>query len=128
MRILVDSSIWIGYFNKGHYPNLEYYIYNDLVVVNDIILAELIPYISHVGKFDVVDALETIDKLKLNINWSEIISFQKMNLKNGVNKVGIPDLIILQQSIQNNYSLWSNDKHFQLMQKYVNLKLFVDVN
>ena len=69
---------------------------NDLVVVNDIILAELIPYISHVGKFDVVDALETIDKLKLNINWSEIISFQKMNLKNGVNKVGIPDLIILQ--------------------------------
>ena len=49
---------------------------------------------------------------------------QKINLANGINKVGIPDLIILQDVGQNNQMLWTNDKHFYLMQEFTDLKLF----
>jgi hypothetical protein len=49
---------------------------------------------------------------------------QKINLANGINKVGIPDLIIIQNVIQNNQMLWTNDKHFYLMQEFMGLKLF----
>jgi hypothetical protein len=49
---------------------------------------------------------------------------QKINLANGINKVDIPDLIIIQNVIQNNQMLWTNDKHFYLMQEFIGLKLF----
>jgi predicted nucleic acid-binding protein len=44
-------------------------------------------------------------------------------LRNGINKVGIPDLIIAQFALQNNLSLFSLDKHFQLLGKHVPLNL-----
>lgn len=46
-----------------------------------------------------------------------------MNLKNGINKVGIPDLIIIQQVVDQKISLFSFDKHFKLMQNHLTFDL-----
>ena len=40
-------------------------------------------------------------------------ALQFLNLQNGINKVGLFDLIIAQQSINGNIELWSLDKDFQ---------------
>jgi len=49
-----------------------------------------------------------------------------MNLQNGINNVGIPDLIILQQVIGQKISLFSFDKHFKLMQNHLNFELIAE--
>ena len=70
------------------------------------------------------DILLSITKLDLNINWNHIIHMQTINLKNGINKVGITDLIIAQNSIDNDIKLYSLDKHFKLMSKLHGILLF----
>ena len=99
-------------------------IKNDLVVVNDIIIAELVPFLHNAKAHELIDAILSLPKNKLDIQWDRLIDTQKINLANGINKVGIPDLIILQNVVQNNQTLWTNDKHCYLMQEFTGLKLF----
>ncbi len=47
-----------------------------------------------------------------------------MNLKNGLNRIGIPDLIIAQNSMQNQIRLFSFDRHFEIMKKHMGIKLY----
>ncbi len=122
--VFIDTSIWIGYFSKGYYEKLDYLIENDLVVINDIIIAELVPFLHNAKAYELKDAILSLPKNKLDIDWDKLIDMQKINLANGINKVGIPDLIIIQNVIQNNQMLWTNDKHFYLMQEFMGLKLF----
>ena len=68
--------------------------------------------------------LRTVHNIPINLNWDEIINYQTLNLKNGINRVGIPDLIILQNAINNDLELYSADKHFKLMEKIHKLKLY----
>jgi predicted nucleic acid-binding protein len=42
-------------------------------------------------------------------------------LRNGINKVGIPDLILAQHAMQNDLSVFSLDKHFSLLSRHVPL-------
>jgi len=47
MSVLIDSSIWIDYFKSGdNAEDLEGLIDENLVAINDIILAELVPYLK----------------------------------------------------------------------------------
>ena len=123
--ILVDTSIWIEYF-KG---NSEYLILNKLIddntlCINDIILSELIPSINHKKEMILKDLLYRVTKIPLNIEWKEIIAMQILNLKNGINKVGIPDIIIAQNTIANNLELFTQDSHFDLMCNIHGIKMF----
>jgi hypothetical protein len=86
--VLVDTSIWIGYFSKGLYDGLSELIVEDLVVINDLILCELFPYLSLAGQQQTIKYLEAIKFVELNIHWASIGELQKLNLKNGINKVG----------------------------------------
>jgi len=45
-------------------------------------------------------------------------------MKNGINKVGIPDLIIAQNAIKNNIPLFSLDKHFLKLSELHGMKLY----
>jgi predicted nucleic acid-binding protein len=45
-------------------------------------------------------------------------------LKNGINGIGIPDLIIAQNCIQNEIQLITHDTHFEIISKYLPLKLY----
>ncbi|MEQ8906152.1 PIN domain-containing protein [Ekhidna sp.] len=123
MSVLVDSSVWIDYFRNGN-DRMDSLIEEDLVVTNEIILSELIPSLKLQKQEEVIESLLSLDSAELNIDWELIRQYQILNLQNGINKVGIPDLIILQQTIEQNLYLLSLDKHFKLMQKHFDFKLF----
>ena len=47
MEILVDTSIWIDYFRGAqNSQDLDVLIDENLIATNDIILAELVPYLK----------------------------------------------------------------------------------
>jgi Predicted nucleic acid-binding protein, contains PIN domain len=124
--ILVDSSVWIEYF-KGNEQTLPLNKLLDLnnVCVNDLILAELIPSINHKKENELKELLLTITKIPLTVNWNTIIYMQTQNLKNGINKVGIADLIIAQNVIDNDLELYTLDRHFELMSALHDFRLFI---
>jgi len=124
MSVLVDTSIWIDYFGKGNnFEKLDFLIDENLVVINDLILTELIPFLKVKNQRKVIKLLQNINKLELIINWEQIIEYQYKCLKSGINGVGIPDLIILQNAKQNHCEIYSLDNHFQLLQNIFKIKL-----
>ena len=123
--ILVDSSVWIEYF-KGNEKALPLNNLLDLntICVNDLILAELLPSINQKKENALKELLLTITKVPLTINWNTIVYMQTQNLKNGINKVGIADLIIAQNAIDNDLELFTLDRHFDLMSDLHDFLLF----
>ena len=125
MEILVDTSIWIDYFRGGHNSSgMDELIDENILVTNEIILAELIPYLKIKKQTKVIKLLYEINQIPLRIDWEEVIEFQVKCLKNGANGVGIPDLIIAQNAKENNCKIYSLDKHFHLLNKVLKVKLY----
>ena len=123
--VLVDTSVWIDYFKGGDdSTDLSPLIDENLVVTNDIILAELVPYLRLKKQVVVVKLLQEINRLPMQINWDEIVEFQVRCLKAGANGVGIPDLIIAQNAKANNCKIYSLDKHFRLSKQVIKIKLY----
>ena len=124
MSVLVDTSVWIEYFRSGiNSEKLEFLIDENLVVINDLILAELVPFLRIRNQRKIVKLLHDIYKLELSINWDQIIEFQFKCLKNGLNGIGIPDLIVAQNAKQNNCEIYSLDSHFKLMKDVLKIRL-----
>ncbi len=124
MTVLVDTSIWIEYFRRGdHSEKLDFLIDENIIVTNDLILAELVPSLKVHNQGKIVKLLYNINKLGLSINWVQIIEFQFKCLKNGLNGIGIPDLILAQNSKQNRCEIYSLDNHFNLMKDILGLQL-----
>ena len=124
MSILVDTSIWIEYFRRGNNSEkLDFLIDENFVVINDLILAELVPFLKVRNQRRVIDLLHNIKKLKLLINWDQIIDFQFKCLKIGLSRIGIPDLIVAQNAMQNGAEIYSLDNHFRLMKDILDLHL-----
>jgi predicted nucleic acid-binding protein len=123
--VLVDSSVWIEYF-KGNEKTLPLNRLLDVntVCINDLILAELLPSINQKKETVLKELLLTITKIPLSINWNTIIYMQTQNLKNGLNKVGIADLIIAQNVMDNDLELFSLDRHFEIMSSLHDFRLF----
>ena len=124
-NIVIDSSAWIEYF-KG---NQKYYfikelIFNNTICTNDIILTELLPSIIHKKENNLAELLNSMTKYVLSINWQEIRNIQILNLKHGNNNIGISDIIIVQNCLQNNLKLIANDKHFVAMSKYIQIEIY----
>jgi len=125
MQILVDKSIWIDYFKKGEQSlKLDDLLLDDRVVINDIILAELIPLLHLKKQFTIIDLLKSVVSYPLNIDWNQIIKWQTMCLNSGINGIGKPDLLITQNAMQNNLPVYSLDKHFRSLAKISGLQLF----
>ena len=125
MSVLVDSSIWIEYF-RGSAKNerLDFLIEENLVVVNDLILAELIPALHLRRQRKLIGLMREIACPPLEVDWDDLIQMQIACLKHGVNKVGLPDLMIAQHAIQNRLELYTRDKHFKLIARHVPLALY----
>jgi predicted nucleic acid-binding protein len=125
--VLVDSSVWIEYFKNINSPissEVDELIDIGNIYTNDLIIAELIPFLKIKKQNQIIEILQTIERFPVKIDWAEITEYQISNLKNGINKVGIPDLIIVQNVLQNKASLFTLDKHFKLMSKHLKLKLY----
>jgi predicted nucleic acid-binding protein len=124
MSVLVDSSIWIDYFRgSATSGRLDFLIGENLVVVNDLILAELFPALHLRRQRKLIGLMREIICPPLEVDWDDLIQMQIACLKNGINKVGIPDLIIAQHAIQNHLELYTRDKHFKLIARHVPLAL-----
>ncbi len=117
MEVLVDTSVWIDYFHSGEKSDkLDMLIDENLIVINDLILAELLPLLFVKKENKVVKLLNSIKNNRIHPDWNEIIDYQISCLKSGSTGIGIPDLLIAQNSIQNNSPVYSIDKHFKFMQ------------
>ena len=126
MDVLVDTSIWIDYFKGGdNSKDLDFLIDENLIATNDIILAELIPYLKIKKQLKVIKLLHEVNRVPLTIHWEELIEFQVKCLKSGANRAGIPDLIITQNAKQNSCKVYSLDKHFRLLNQVLKVKLYV---
>ena len=126
-QVLLDSSVWIEYFrdsNSKVSTEVDKLIDIGNIFTNELILTEIIPYLKVKKQNQLIHILESLECFQMSIDWKQIIEFQIVNLKNGINKIGIPDLIILQNSIQNQSILFTLDKHFRLMSKIHKLDLY----
>jgi predicted nucleic acid-binding protein len=124
MSVLVDTSIWIEYFRSGNdSEKLDFLIDENLIVINDLILAEVVPFLRVRNQRKIISLLRNINKLELSISWDQIIEFQFKCLKSGLNGIGIPDLIVAQNAKQNQCAIYSLDNHFKLMKDILKLQL-----
>ena len=113
MSVLVDTSIWVDYLRSGNFAEkLDYFIDENLIVTNDLILAELVPFLKIRNQKKLISLLRNIRRLDLFINWNQIIDYHYKCLKNGINAVGIPDLILAQNAIQNDCEIFYSGQSF----------------
>lgn len=125
MSVLIDTSVWIEYFRNGNdFDRLDFLIDENLVLTNDLILSELIPFLKIKKQRNIIELLFNVYKLNLNINWDQISEYQYKCLKNGLNVVGIPDLIIAQNAKQNYSPIYSLDNHFKLLENIIKIKTY----
>lgn len=125
MSIIIDSSIWIEYFrNSNNYEKVDFLIDENLVVINDLILTELTPFLKLKKQHKLVKLLNNINNASIQMVWEQLMELQYKCLKNGLNGVGIPDLIIVQNAIQHNCKIYSLDKHFTKMSEFLDFETF----
>ena len=124
MNNLVDSSAWIEYFRGNpKYSFINELINTNAVCINDIILTELLPSIIHKKEHRLAELLTCVKKYDLTVDWQEIRNIQLLNLGQGNNNVGISDIVIAQNCMQNELKIIANDKHFEVMAGYIPLKI-----
>ncbi len=121
--VLVDSSVWIDFFRGNPTPKLDRLIQEDLVCTNQVILTELLPAIRKNKQKEIEQSFLAIPVLSMRIDWEIIRRMQLDNLRNGLNHIGIPDLIILQQVIDEKLHFHSFDKHFRQMSNHFQFSL-----
>ena len=125
MKIIVDSSVWIDYFRSGENSGtLDYLIDEGMIATNDVILTEIIPPLMVKKQKKVVKILNEIERIEMNVDWSQLRDFQYKCLKMGVNGVGVPDLLIAQNAIQSGATIFTLDKHFSLLESVLGLSLY----
>ena len=125
MNNLVDSSAWIEFFRGNpKYSFISELIGINAICINDIILTELLPPIIHKKEQKLSELLNCVKKYSLIIDWQEIRDMQLLNIKHGNNRIGISDIIITQNCMQNKLQIIAHDKHFEAMAKYIPLEIY----
>ncbi len=125
MSVLIDSSVWIEYFRSGNnFEKVDFLIDENLVVINDLILTELTPFLRLRKQHKINELLGAVNKLVLDLQWGELADLQYTCLVHGLNGVGIPDLIIAQNAMQNGSKIYSLDKHFEKMADILGFDVF----
>jgi len=116
MDYIIDSNIWIEFFNRGNYfDSVSDLLINNEVYINKIILAELVPSARANNEKELIECLSGIELLELDINWDEIIEIQYNCIKNGINKLGLLDIVIAQNAKQNNVGIFTINRHMILL-------------
>ena len=66
MRVLVDTSIWVDYLRSGdHSSDLDILIEENRIVTNDLILAELVPFLKVRRQMSLITLLRKVEKSEL---------------------------------------------------------------
>ena len=124
MSVLIDTSVWVEYFRSGTQgKQVDSLLDEDLAATNDLILAELVPFLRLRNQRKIITLLGNLARLPLAIDWEQIMEFQYRCLKAGVNGIGIPDFIIAQNARQHDDAILTLDQHFPRLAKVVPLRL-----
>ncbi|MFH0907591.1 MAG: PIN domain-containing protein [bacterium] len=127
MSVLVDSSVWVDYFRgKGPSQPLDLLIEENLVATNDLILTELIPPLHLRKQNRLIALLKEVERHPITPHWDDLVQMQITCLQNGINGVGIPDLLIAQNAMQHDLQLLARDRHFTLLGKHIPLSMYGD--
>lgn len=126
MKVIIDTSVWLDYFKFNlHEKEIKELHKEGRIVTTDVILAELLPIIIHDKKRELESALRSFETLHTFVNWEAIISTQVKCLKNGYNRIGLLDIMIVQAAIEYSAKIYSVDKHFKGMEKFLDFKLHI---
>jgi predicted nucleic acid-binding protein len=116
MKYIIDSNIWIEFFNKKFFfDSVSDLLINNDVYINEIILAELIPSARARNEREFIECLYGIELLELDIDWDEIIEMQYSCIRNGINKLGLLDIAIAQNAKHNNAGIFTINRHMILL-------------
>lgn len=125
VKVIVDTSIWIDYLKCGKYkPEMELLLRKQKAITTEAILLELIPVLIHHKQDEIVDLLRSLERVPVFVNWTALVDAQVKCLKNGMNKIGPIDLIIMQSAIEYSVMIFSADKHFKVLNKHFDFKLY----
>lgn len=114
--ILVDSNVFIEFWKNPLDNQKKVFLYNEIAICG-VIKSELLRGTSSEKQFrEVFNALDCFNYLFFEeSDWSELA---KLFVDLRKNRISIPfqDGMIAYLAIKNNCKLWTNDKHFKLIQ------------
>ena len=104
--VLVDTSVWIEYFRKGH-TRLEDLLNNTDAAIHPFIIGELACGTIK-NREEILNLLQTLDSSP-EISLQEMLRFIEMNKLQGKG-IGFIDVHLLASSLLSDFKLWTNDK------------------
>jgi len=125
--ILVDSSVWIAYFNGTSIPQadrLDDLLGQEPVALGDLILTEVLQGFrldkDYDAAKDLLTSLNVFPLLGTDIAVKSADNFRFLR-KNGITVRKTIDMIIATYCIENNFSLLHCDKDFEPFSTHLNL-------
>ncbi len=114
--ILVDSNVFIEFWKNPLDNQKKVFLYNEIAICG-VIKSELLRGTSSEKQFrEVFNALDCFNYLFFEeSDWSELAKLFVDLRKNGIS-IPFQDGMIAYLAIKNNCKLWTNDKHFKLIQ------------
>ena len=127
--IVVDSSVWIDYFNGKVTKQtnlLDSLLGSELIVIGDIILTEVLQGFQEDRDFkkakELLDTLIFREMLGKDLAIKSAKNYRRLR-KKGVTVRKTIDVIIATFCIENNLPLLHSDRDFRPMEKHLNLKV-----
>jgi predicted nucleic acid-binding protein len=128
--VFVDTTIWIDYVRgiETSYTNaLDYELLHNQVVTGDLIITEFLQGFRNDEDFEaakkIMDSLIYCDMLGRDIALKSAINFRFLR-KNGITIRKTADIIIGTFCIEHKLPLLHNDKDFEPMEKYLDLRIY----
>ena len=127
--VMVDTSAWVAYFRGGKASApvadaVDYLLSGDEALLDEVVLTELVPFFRVRGETGAEEALSAVRNPPLQIDWPALRDLQERCIRAGINKVGVPDLVIAQHAMRLGVPLFSLDRHFALVAGISELKLW----
>ena len=115
---MVDTSVWIEFFraNSSVSNNLELLLIADLAEVCGVVLFELLQGIkSESEKLKIKEILLNLPYVEINKNIWQKSAEISLNIKKKGYTIPFSDILIGTLAIENNFSVFTLDKHFELI-------------
>lgn len=127
--IIVDTSVWIDYFNGVTAPHtklLDKELQNDRIIIGDLIIAELLQGFKTTSAYNT--ALELIGYLEFRDMCSKKIAVQaaanyRILRKKGITVRKTVYMLIATFCIENNCLLLHNDRDFNPIENHLGLQV-----
>jgi len=122
-KIIVDTSIWIEYFNNNNIVNfIEERIMEDCLFMKGPIVTELLQGLKTEKEYEKLkNSIDAIPYLEITLeNWKKAGNISNKLRRKGIT-IPLTDIIISAVAISNDAKVYSLDKHFE---KIPGVKLF----